>query len=509
MGGEMRLGATMAAIVPGGGTAVVGPTLVALVDALPSGAVVETIWSVAEVEGTFDDVIGALGALGFADFPAMAVFGWEDDGCRVVIRGGIGLEVSGRDGMQIAELLGGSVRSWAEHSFDDIGSVRAWIGTERAATAEFLGYAIDRGIAPARGVDVLAPGTEVPRPKATSLGSRRAKATTRQAALEAAAKAEPLLSAVPTGAANVADPDLEAAAPAEPAEPLEAASAPPAMSLDTLLSVDVEPEAEPDEVAAQEEPTPAGSGTEASADASTTDDPPSRMPPAPEPSTNESGAFDHLWEATQHRSVEEAAMRASAEAEAASSAAPVPGDPDHDGLTVTAAELRALVGSDAGAAAPSDGPAGGHLAIRCPRNHLNPPHASSCRACGQPVRGQTPVRVATIDLGAFRFRDGTRVPVRKPMLMGRSPKMSGPIAGEIPEMVQIDSPAQDISRTHLEVRVEGWQVLVIDRDSTNGTIVSLPGREPQRLRPYQPVPLPIGASVDLAGEAEFTFEVGP
>ena len=488
----------------------------ALVDALPSGAVVETIWSVAEVDGTFDDVIGALGALGFADFPAMAVFGWEGEGCRVVIRGGIGLEVSGRDGMQIAELLGGSVRSWAEHSFDDIGSVRAWIGTERAATAEFLGYAIDRGIAPARGVDVLAPGTEVARPKATSIGSRRTKSTTRQAALDAAAKAEPLLAAsaaaaTPAPAVNPPEPAPEPALdPAEPVGSDPAASPAPAISLDTLLSVDVEPDVEPDEVADEAKANAVGpSSAGPDADEPTTDDAASGPPPAPEPATNETGAFDHLWEATQHRSVEEAAMRANAEAEAAAGAAPVSGDPDHDGLTVTAAELRALVGGGSGAAAPSDGPAGGHLAIRCPRNHLNPPHASSCRACGQPVRGQTPVRVATIDLGAFRFRDGTRVPVRKPMLMGRSPKMSGPIAGEIPEMVQIDSPAQDISRTHLEVRVEGWQVLVIDRDSTNGTIVSLPGREPQRLRPHQPVPLPIGASVDLAGEAEFTFEVGP
>lgn len=93
------------------------------------------------------------------------------------------------------------------------------------------------------------------------------------------------------------------------------------------------------------------------------------------------------------------------------------------------------------------------------------------------------------------------------MLIGRSPIVSGEVRGRIPELVAVASPDQDVSRTHLEVRLEGWQVLVIDRDSTNGTTVELPGREPQRLRPDHPFPLPVGAVVSLAGEVDFTFEV--
>jgi pSer/pThr/pTyr-binding forkhead associated (FHA) protein len=59
----------------------------------------------------------------------------------------------------------------------------------------------------------------------------------------------------------------------------------------------------------------------------------------------------------------------------------------------------------------------------------------------------------------------------------------------------------------VEIRVEGWQVLVLDRGSTNGTVITIPGRQPQRLRAGEPFPLPVGATVNLADEAQFVYEV--
>jgi hypothetical protein len=99
------------------------------------------------------------------------------------------------------------------------------------------------------------------------------------------------------------------------------------------------------------------------------------------------------------------------------------------------------------------------------------------------------------------------VVVDKPMLIGRSPKVSGAVpGGHIPELVQVDSPDKDVSRTHLEVRVEGWQVFVVDQNSANGTVVELPGRPPLRLRPNDPCLLTFGAVVRLAEEVEFKME---
>ena len=73
--------------------------------------------------------------------------------------------------------------------------------------------------------------------------------------------------------------------------------------------------------------------------------------------------------------------------------------------------------------------------------------------------------------------------------------------------VTVPSPEQDVSRTHVEVRLEGWQVLAVDKGSTNGTTVTIPGHGTQRLRPDLPFPLPVGAVLSLADEVSISFEV--
>ncbi len=250
-----------------------------------------------------------------------------------------------------------------------------------------------------------------------------------------------------------------------------------------------------------------------------------------------SGNYDHLFGATEHRSVESAAVRADDAAVDGGSpappppspspspsppAAPPPTSPDHDGMTMTVAELRRLTASAApdmiggvpvgdpppatAAASPVVVAAPGQvLAARCEVGHLNPPHAGLCRACGAVV-GDDVVAVDRLELGRFVFSSGQVVTVAGPLLIGRSPRMSGPVRGALPELVSVPSPQQDISRTHVEVRIEGWQVLVVDRGSTNGTMVLLDGRPPQRLRPDEAFPLPIGGRVSLADEVEFVYE---
>jgi hypothetical protein len=184
-------------------------------------------------------------------------------------------------------------------------------------------------------------------------------------------------------------------------------------------------------------------------------------------------------------------------------------DSDHDGKTITVEELRRMQAGSSGAsiAAAATGISGEFLAVSCAAGHLNPPHGDACRVCGQVIHTQKPNTVSSINLGTFRFSTGITVPVTRSMLIGRSPKVSGAVDGQVPELDSVPSPSQDISRNHVEVHVEGWQVLVVDKGSTNGTVVILPNRDPQRLRPDEPFPLSIGARVSLADEVDFVFEV--
>jgi pSer/pThr/pTyr-binding forkhead associated (FHA) protein len=74
-------------------------------------------------------------------------------------------------------------------------------------------------------------------------------------------------------------------------------------------------------------------------------------------------------------------------------------------------------------------------------------------------------------------------------------------------VVKLPSADGYISRTHLKVTLDGWHVLVTDLKSTNGTLVTLPGRDPQQLRPGEPVPIQPGTVVTLADGIDFRYEV--
>jgi hypothetical protein len=57
------------------------------------------------------------------------------------------------------------------------------------------------------------------------------------------------------------------------------------------------------------------------------------------------------------------------------------------------------------------------------------------------------------------------------------------------------------------VTLDGWHVLVTDLNSTNGTLVTLPGHEPRQLRPGEPTLIQPGAVVTLAEGVDFRYEV--
>lgn len=91
--------------------------------------------------------------------------------------------------------------------------------------------------------------------------------------------------------------------------------------------------------------------------------------------------------------------------------------------------------------------------------------------------------------------------------MGRNPKVDETPEPQRPHVVRLPSPGHDISRTHVEIRLDGWHVLLTDLNSVNGTVVTPPWQEPQRLRPNEAVPIEPGTVVSLADEVTFRYEV--
>jgi hypothetical protein len=145
--------------------------------------------------------------------------------------------------------------------------------------------------------------------------------------------------------------------------------------------------------------------------------------------------------------------------------------------------------------------------IYCPRRHANPPDAALCRICADPIPGQNPVTVPRPPLGVLRASTGEATDLDRLIIVGRQPRAHGLVGTELPRLVTVPSPNQDVSRSHLEVRVEGWQVLVVDLDSLNGTVITMPGRPPQRIRANMPMLVGPGTTITLADEITLTYEV--
>ncbi|MCU1514167.1 MAG: hypothetical protein JWO10_1257, partial [Microbacteriaceae bacterium] len=192
-------------------------------------------------------------------------------------------------------------------------------------------------------------------------------------------------------------------------------------------------------------------------------------PAASEAAPAEAG-YDYLFGDTVFRSVEDAAVRPPEEDDEADPAGAVDGD--HDGHTVMTsdiAKLRAGRKARGGAAARPAAPAAQKIVLALSTT-------------------------------------GTREPLTQPILVGRSPSVSKVSGDQMPRLLTVGGVDQDISRNHARFALEGGTVVVTDLHSRNGTMIVLPGKEPQKLRAGEPTAVILGTVVDLGGGVTFTVD---
>jgi hypothetical protein len=147
------------------------------------------------------------------------------------------------------------------------------------------------------------------------------------------------------------------------------------------------------------------------------------------------------------------------------------------------------------------------LGVWCDAGHVTSPENSECRVCGLAVPRQAPILVARPPLGVLIFDNGDRVEIDRPVVLGRDPKPVSSPDPETPVLHAVASATGQVSRTHAEIRADGWDVVLTDLDAMNGTAVTLPGASPMAIEPGVPTVITPGARVDLGGESGFVFEV--
>jgi FHA domain len=137
------------------------------------------------------------------------------------------------------------------------------------------------------------------------------------------------------------------------------------------------------------------------------------------------------------------------------------------------------------------------LAVLCQQGHVNPPSATNCRVCGSPLASEARQFVPGPVLAVLRASDGSTADLDRPVLIGRAP--SGDRSGSrTPRLMTVSSPNYDISRTHIEVAPDDWQIVVTDLNSTNGTVLVRAGAvDRQQLAPGEPVHVQLGSVIEL------------
>lgn len=99
---------------------------------------------------------------------------------------------------------------------------------------------------------------------------------------------------------------------------------------------------------------------------------------------------------------------------------------------------------------------------------------------------------------------GGRESLDTPIIVGRAPSASRVSGSAVPRLVTVTTPNQDLSRSHAQIAVEGDSVVVTDLHSMNGTTVTIPGKNPIRLREGEPTTVITGTVIDLGDGATLT-----
>jgi hypothetical protein len=183
-------------------------------------------------------------------------------------------------------------------------------------------------------------------------------------------------------------------------------------------------------------------------------------------------------------------------------------DADHDGQTIMKSDLSLKIpaGTPADPVGEQDAAVGPLVLARvCGRGHANPPTHAECALCRSPLPADA-VQVARPRLGRMRVSTGELVDLDQSLVIGRQPSVSRVQGGGMPRLVQVASPSGDISRSHVEVRLEGWHVMLCDLKATNGTVLVREGQQPRRLAQNEMAILLDGDIAEIGDDVSLRFE---
>ncbi|MDR8409333.1 FHA domain-containing protein [Nonomuraea sp. 3-1Str] len=147
--------------------------------------------------------------------------------------------------------------------------------------------------------------------------------------------------------------------------------------------------------------------------------------------------------------------------------------------------------------------------VDCKNDHFNDPRSPYCAVCGIALVQRTlvPYKGPRPSLGVLVLDDGTTLPLETDYLLGRDPERAPEVAGGSARPAKVTSPDGSVSRRHLRVALDGWDVNLVDLGSVNGTQIQPPG-DPNfyDIPPNEPVTIAPGTTVRVGVSRTMRFE---
>ncbi|MFG1880082.1 FHA domain-containing protein [Sphaerisporangium sp. NPDC049003] len=147
--------------------------------------------------------------------------------------------------------------------------------------------------------------------------------------------------------------------------------------------------------------------------------------------------------------------------------------------------------------------------VDCKNDHFNDPRVPYCAVCGIALVQRTlvPYKGERPPLGVLLLDDGLTLRLDSDYLLGRDPERAAEVTSGEARPARVTSPDGSVSRRHLRVRLDGWDVNLIDLGSVNGTQVQPPG-DPNfyDIPPNEPVPVLPGTTVRIGVSRTMRYE---
>ncbi|MEW9529615.1 FHA domain-containing protein [Microbispora sp. NPDC049125] len=147
--------------------------------------------------------------------------------------------------------------------------------------------------------------------------------------------------------------------------------------------------------------------------------------------------------------------------------------------------------------------------VDCSNDHFNDPRAPYCAVCGVGIdqRSVVPYKGPRPQLGVLLLDDGMALPLDADYVLGRDPERASEVQAGEARPARVTSPDGSVSRRHLRVFLDNWDVDLVDLGSVNGTQIQPPG-DPNfyDIPPNEPVPIMPGTTVRIGVSRTMRYE---